>query len=407
MKIKTVFLSFCVIFTIVVLGAIVLFADELGLVDLVDDLFSGGGEKVVLVQNGQKVVINKQAGQTIVQDSTGVHISGGAAPSNNIIPTNAPAPIVKAPLSGVKVKSSGVKAIKFQNYDNGLFSMKIPQGWTVGVGKSDYIHYTFMAYDPRNPDYKIFFNMKTEGYLQTQQMRNFYIRTYPKSQMAQLPAIDPQTTDTFYKNYTQAFLLSQSLLPFKVPVIKNFKTVQTLGKNITGGTIERGVYQNEQGRNVEGVFTTTIKGIMINPSPRIVVLSAYNAVFFTAPEGELVDWMPILNSCLASVRFSQNFINEYYRQQGDVVKNANALQAICNQTSDIITSGWNARQKTYDILSQKRSDATMGYERVRDTETGEIYKATNGFMDHDWHGRYESITDDMYLLPTAGYIEKD
>ena len=100
------------------------------------------------------------------------------------------------------------------------------------------------------------------------------------------------------------------------------------------------------------------------------------------------------------------FLNGYYREEGQVVQNAMAIQKICNQTSDIITSGWNERQKTYDILSQKRSDATMGYERVRDTDTGEIYKATVGFTDHDWHGKYEPITDEMYNLPTAGYIEK-
>ena len=99
--------------------------------------------------------------------------------------------------------------------------------------------------------------------------------------------------------------------------------------------------------------------------------------------------MPVLNGCVASIKFSDNFVNGYYREQGQVVQNAQAIQSICNQTSDIITSGWNQRQKTYDILSQKRSDATMGYERVRDTDTGEIYKATVGFTDHDWHGKYE------------------
>ena len=48
----------------------------------------------------------------------------------------------------------------------------------------------------------------------------------------------------------------------------------------------------------------------------------------------------------------------------------------------------------------------MGYERVRDTDTGEIYKAELGFMDKDWHGKYEHISDDMYTLPTTGYIER-
>lgn len=35
------------------------------------------------------------------------------------------------------------------------------------------------------------------------------------------------------------------------------------------------------------------------------------------------------------------------------------------------------RQNSYDIISQKQSDATLGYEHVYDTETNEIYKAYN------------------------------
>ncbi len=303
----------------------------------------------------------------------------------------------------VNITKSKTGNIQYQVYNNGLFSMKIPKGWNVGVGKSDYIHYTFMAYDPKNPDYKIFFNMKTEGYLKTQQMKVFYNRYYPTSPFAKLPVINPQTTEAFYKVYTTAFALNQNILPFKVPTIKGFKTVQSLGKNPTGGSIVRATYQNESGKNVEGIFTATIKEFAMPP---VTLLIVYNTVFFTAPEGELVEWLPILNYSLSSIKFSDSFISGYYREQGQVMRNASAIQAICNQTSDIITSGWTQRQKTYDILSQKRSDAAMGYERVRDTDTGEIYKATVGFSDHDWHGKYEPITDDMYNLPTAGYIEK-
>ncbi len=332
-----------------------------------------------------------------VKTTTTVNIKGQTA--------NAPKSSKKLQLFGPKVNitKSKAKSVEYQNFDNGLVSMKIPKGWIVGVGKSDYTHYTFMVYNPQNPDYKIFFNMKTEGYFKTQQMKNFFSRNYPTSPLSRMAVINPQTTDAFYKAFTTAYSVSQNVLPFKVPVIRNFKTVQALGKNITGGAIVRGVYQNEQGKNVEGIFTATIKEF---PIPPIVVLSVYNTVFFTVPENELVDWMPVLNYCVSTINFSNNFMQGFYREQGQNVANAKAVQAICNQTSDIITSGWNERQKTYDILSQKRSDATMGYERVRDTDTGEIYKATVGFTDHDWHGKYEPITDDMYNLPTAGYIEK-
>ena len=68
-------------------------------------------------------------------------------------------------------------------------------------------------------------------------------------------------------------------------------------------------------------------------------------------------------------------------------------------------SSWESRNTSQDILSQKQSDATLGYERVIDTDTGEIYKAYNGFMD-DYSGtRFEAITDAQYAEPTSGYIE--
>jgi hypothetical protein len=72
----------------------------------------------------------------------------------------------------------------------------------------------------------------------------------------------------------------------------------------------------------------------------------------------------------------------------------------------MIMDSWEKRNKSYDIISQKQSDATLGYERVYDTETGEVYKAYNGFTDEYKGNRYKSITDDMYTTKISGYIEK-
>ncbi len=41
---------------------------------------------------------------------------------------------------------------------------------------------------------------------------------------------------------------------------------------------------------------------------------------------------------------------------------------------DSYMSAWENRSKSYDIMSQKQSDAILGYERVYDTETNDIYK---------------------------------
>lgn len=41
------------------------------------------------------------------------------------------------------------------------------------------------------------------------------------------------------------------------------------------------------------------------------------------------------------------------------------------------------------------------------TETGEVYRATNGFSDVYDGKRYETLTDEqMYAAPISGYIER-
>ena len=106
------------------------------------------------------------------------------------------------------------------------------------------------------------------------------------------------------------------------------------------------------------------------------------------------------------MEFTDTFINQFYNQQDSVMKNFQNVRNICNQTSDIIMSSWESRNATYDIMSQKQSDAILGYERVYDTETGDVYKAYNGFTD-DYKGeRYQTITDNMYTKSIEGYIEK-
>ena len=43
----------------------------------------------------------------------------------------------------VKIVQSETKKITYEDYNNGLISMKIPTGWKVEVAPVDYIHYSF------------------------------------------------------------------------------------------------------------------------------------------------------------------------------------------------------------------------------------------------------------------------
>ena len=118
------------------------------------------------------------------------------------------------------------------------------------------------------------------------------------------------------------------------------------------------------------------------------------------------NWQKILDHSLSSLEFSEKFLNGFNSEEATLVSTIQANQKVYDEISDMIMSSWEARNNSYDIISQKQSDATLGYERVYDTETGDIYKAYNGFTDDYSGDRYQPISENMYTESISGYIEK-
>ena len=110
---------------------------------------------------------------------------------------------------------------------------------------------------------------------------------------------------------------------------------------------------------------------------------------------------------MKTLQYSDSFVSSTNQASNEKVALSQQISRNFNQTMDGIMSSWENRNKSQDIISQKQSDATLGYERVYDTETNEIYRATNGFTDVYDGSRYKSVTDDsMYSEPISGYIER-
>lgn len=313
----------------------------------------------------------------------------------------------------VKIRESETKQIKLTKFDNGLFSLNIPEGWKVDV-LGDYIHYTIKVYNPENPMYQMFFNMKTEGYNKSQAAKKWQQTYYPNNIFAKCAVIEDKTTEGFYKIFNELGTLNNTS-EFTFPTLTDFTVVQKLGASALGGDLLRATFKDSNGKEGEGLFTAYVydpgpyyvtENITSGNQIDIYYLNVYNTIFVTAPKNELIDWEDTLNKMVASLEFSNTFISQYQSQQDSVMKKFQSVRNICNQITDSIMSAWEARSASYDIMSQKQSDAILGYERVYDTEKGDIYKAYNGFTD-DYSGeRYKAISDDMYTKATSGYIEK-
>ncbi len=318
----------------------------------------------------------------------------------------------------VKIVEDTSNKVTYAKYDNSLVSFEYPEGWVVEVAPADYIHYSFKAYNPQNPTYMFLFCMKQEGALKSEKARQVYANYYPDAPFAKIAAIDPQTTEGYYKVWDQnSAYANQSLNIEFFPKLNDFTVIDTIGKDMIGGDILRASFMDNNGKKAQGLFTAAVKSIgtyMIseniwNPfGPQVDVspLNTYNIMIMSAPEEDFINWQSILDHCLATIEFSQTFVNGFNSEEATIVSTIQANQKVYNQISDMIMSSWEARNNSYDIISQKQSDATLGYERVYDTETGDIYKAYNGFTD-DYSGqRYQPITDDMYTQAIVGYIEK-
>ena len=95
----------------------------------------------------------------------------------------------------------------------------------------------------------------------------------------------------------------------------------------------------------------------------------------------LIEWEGVLTDCFKTLQYSDSFVSATNQASNEKVALAKQISQNFNATMDGFMSSWESRNRSQDIMSQKQSDATLGYERVYDTETGEIYKATNGFTD--------------------------
>lgn len=319
----------------------------------------------------------------------------------------------------LKIVKSETSQITYDNYDNGLISMEIPKGWKVEVAPVDYIHYSFKLYNPENKNYMLLFGLKQEGFLKSEKARSTYEKLYPDAVFSKLAAIDPQNTESFYKVWNKNVKLSNEteLKTEYFPYLNDFKVLENLGASKLGGDILRATYKNDKDELNQGLFTASVKSIgtyMINTdifnifSEKVDVspLNVYNIILMTAPDTEFNNWQKILDHSLSTLQFSDKFLSGFNSEEANLVSTIQANQKVYDEISDMIMDTWEKRNNSYDIISQKQSDATLGYERVYDTETGEIYKAYNGFTDDYTGNRYQSITDDMYTQQVSGYIEK-
>lgn len=322
----------------------------------------------------------------------------------------------------VNIKKSESSNIKLVNYNGGEFTMKIPEGWTVSKGGTG-MFYGIRVYDPNDDRNQIFYILKEQPFYKSANAENLYKFSLGYSIGIYIGG-EPTTEQIFKVNNNFANnameLQGNGALEYKgfdFPYINNFNVVesyegnsvlhnQALDDKVLRATFNNGSSQNDG--ESEGLFNACVVdfGTLGYGNDQFSYYMAYNVSGITTSKDNLINYEKILLESLNSIAFSESYAKTTVDGINQQTNNALNISKQLSQAYKSYNDAWSNRQKSYDIMSQKQSDATLGYERVYDTETGEIYKAYNGFTDDYKGNRYKAISDSQYTESIVGYIEK-
>ena len=299
----------------------------------------------------------------------------------------------------------------------GNFTMQVPKGWVVSSSGFDLLHWIH-ACDPKRPELGVFTLLKTECLLMNRASKQFYWDKRGFGLYAMFAdMIVAEKVEDLYAQFPAfcafAAKWEKSYAGFAFPQIADFELLEkrpartAMSRVALDDALLRGTFTDPlTKRRGEGLFTGTLcRGIVLTGNVGCNVM--YNISGVTAPEGELGDWAETLAKVLGSVRYSEAFEATAARDaQIRAAGNAKLAQTL-QQTSDLVVRGWEERQKGFDARVGKRSDATLGYERVVEKDSGRVYRAYNGFLDaSENQRRFEAAPDEAYSRPIDGTIDR-
>jgi hypothetical protein len=283
-------------------------------------------------------------------------------------------------------------SVEWEQYQNVYFTLTIPKGWKVewrGNAQQLYWRVTkpganlgLSNLDHRYAakDYRYMQAGAVDMYLANGTVKEFF--------------------ETAFSNSTEYFTVKNST----VPANKNQLQATRPSTPIRDYQSMYAVFK-ENGMEGEGIYSAVIM------ESRDVWVGGMNYGMWEincvytewAPLGELVNWKSVLSTVAQSFAYTPYYVQEWRSLLG-----TNDSPSSSTSDTDPILEAFEERSTADTILQEKRSDMIGEYERVVDNETGNIYRAYNGFLDDIGNDqtRYSPITDPQYAEGFVGWIDK-
>ena len=329
-----------------------------------------------------------------------------------------PAPVDAA----VNVVPTAASALKLVEKDTEAFTMQIPDGWKMRYGWDGEKMLVIRVYDPANPVNQIFYATDMVPFMKSEASAEAYAKS-GTTMFSEAPVLDPPTNETLFRQipklreYYRDTVKQQATFEM-LPEIYGFQLLETLpaASAFNGDSLDDSIIHgtfttadgSAQGEGIGFASIVDLFGVVLSPIYGVDMsyYNVYNFTAITAAKDEFVNYEDLLCRSFASLQLKQEFVAKMLQNSDEAFANMQQINASISAAYDNYNAAWLARSKSSDIIRQKQSDTTLGYERVYDTETGTIYRAYNGFTDDYTGSRYQPVTDDMYAQGWSGYIEK-
>lgn len=291
----------------------------------------------------------------------------------------------------------------------GVFSLDKPKGWKV-YKAGDYSTIAFLTRDENEPLRQAFmFGNIGIFYVNTNQKNtevNYQKNGGYRIAWIDMPVVSPYNGTTFFKNF-YSILNSQIGKGFldaaNMPIPSGFQQIEIVSEEKIAPlfpgmntVLVRALLVNN-GKSAQGMFTLSTYSDAYGHG------SAYMVAGVTAPVNEYISVKDTLLATIKSFKMEDAYVNKGVSTINENGERFKQISQSISETSDIITKGWNERNKSSDVTMAKKSDQIMGVERVYDDASGEVYEVENGFYNYYNTHKDQYTQQDIQPLPDTNY----
>jgi len=314
-------------------------------------------------------------------------------------------------LSGTKSKTPTSQnqtkpTLKLEDYNGGFFTIKKPVGWQVTVG-GNCATFSFVIQNSDNPAQMIFyFGEIGPVYLSENQKqidKNYMSMGGYTVQWLEMPVVQPLNPENFLKTMNQISATSfTKQFMTTLPELADVEIISSSdAANVVPGKTKliRAVFK-EKGVPANGLFfLTTTELLPESGMPASGIGYGMTFIGLSSGRSEFTRLEKTLNDSIKSLNVSQDYVSNCITQQNEQTQKILKAGQTLSETSDIIMEGWENRNKSDDILSERRSDVMLGRDRVYDPSSGNVYDVENGWYDDYNINRQEFKMSNLERLP--------